>query len=146
MGWVVNATPRPFYPPGKTRYPLYRRLGGPQGRSGQVQKILPHTGFRSQDRPARSESLYRLSYPGPVHFHEYIYIHIYLNLYIKFKFHQNLTKITGTLHEDRYTFLITSHSVLLTMRNDTNKVAENIKTHFVFDRHFTQKLCRYEMM
>ena len=30
-------------PPGKTRYPLYRRLGGPQGRSGQVRKIsLPH--------------------------------------------------------------------------------------------------------
>jgi hypothetical protein len=23
-------------PPGKTRYPLYRRLGGPQGRSGRV--------------------------------------------------------------------------------------------------------------
>jgi len=23
-------------PPGKTGYPLYRRLGGPQGRSGQV--------------------------------------------------------------------------------------------------------------
>ena len=28
--------------PGKeTRYPLYRRLGGPQGRSGRVRKILP---------------------------------------------------------------------------------------------------------
>jgi hypothetical protein len=26
---------------GKTRYPLYRRLGGPQGLSGQVRKILP---------------------------------------------------------------------------------------------------------
>ena len=26
-------------PSGKTRYPLYRRLGGPQGRSAQVQKI-----------------------------------------------------------------------------------------------------------
>jgi hypothetical protein len=25
----------------KTRYPLYRRLGGPQGRYGQVQKKLP---------------------------------------------------------------------------------------------------------
>jgi len=25
--------------PGKTRYPIYRRLGGPQGRSGQVRKI-----------------------------------------------------------------------------------------------------------
>jgi len=38
-GWVVNATSRPLYPPGKTRYPLYRRLGGPQGRSGPVRKI-----------------------------------------------------------------------------------------------------------
>ena len=28
-------------PPGKTRYPLYKRLGGPQGRSGQVRKISP---------------------------------------------------------------------------------------------------------
>jgi len=32
-------------PPGKTRYPLYRRLGGHQGRSGQVQKISPPPGF-----------------------------------------------------------------------------------------------------
>ena len=32
-------------PPGKTRYPLYRRLGGPQGWSGQVQKIFPSPGF-----------------------------------------------------------------------------------------------------
>jgi len=28
-------------PPGKTRYPLYRSLGGPQGRSEQVRKISP---------------------------------------------------------------------------------------------------------
>jgi len=32
-------------PPGKSRYPLYRRLGGPQGRSGQVRKISPPPGF-----------------------------------------------------------------------------------------------------
>ena len=36
--------PAAFYP-GKTRYPLYRRLGGPQGRSGPVRKISPPTGF-----------------------------------------------------------------------------------------------------
>ena len=29
-------------PPGKTRYPLYRRLGGPQGKYGLVRKISPH--------------------------------------------------------------------------------------------------------
>ena len=31
--------------PGKTRYPLYRRVGEPQGRSRQVAKISPPRGF-----------------------------------------------------------------------------------------------------
>ena len=35
-------------PPGKTRYPLYRRLGAPQGRSGQVWKISPPPGSDSR--------------------------------------------------------------------------------------------------
>ena len=39
MGWVVNATPLPLYPWGKSQYPLYRRLDRPQGRSGRVWKI-----------------------------------------------------------------------------------------------------------
>jgi hypothetical protein len=34
-------------PPGKTRYPLYKRLGGLQGRSWQVRKILPPPAFDS---------------------------------------------------------------------------------------------------
>ena len=38
---------------------------GPHGRSGRLCKISPPTGIRSPDRPARSESRYRLSYPGP---------------------------------------------------------------------------------
>ena len=46
--------------PGKTRYPLYRRLGGPQGRYVRVRKISPPPGIRTPDRPARSESLCRL--------------------------------------------------------------------------------------
>jgi hypothetical protein len=32
-------------PPGKTRYPLYRRLRWPQGRSGMLRKITPPPGF-----------------------------------------------------------------------------------------------------
>jgi len=44
-GWGVSFTCRPFLPPGKTRYPLYRRVGEPQGRSGQVRKISPPPGF-----------------------------------------------------------------------------------------------------
>jgi hypothetical protein len=51
---------------GMTRYPLYRRLGGPQGQSGRLQKISPPTEVRSLDHTAHSESLYRLSYPDPL--------------------------------------------------------------------------------
>ena len=49
--------------PGKTRYPFYRRLGGPQGPSGRAENLVL-TGIRTPDRPARSQSLYRLSYPA----------------------------------------------------------------------------------
>jgi hypothetical protein len=45
MGCVVNTTPRPFTQGKESRYPLYRRLGGPQGRSGRVQKISLSAGF-----------------------------------------------------------------------------------------------------
>jgi len=34
-------------PPGKTRYPFYRNLGGPQGRSGRAENLVP-TGIRSR--------------------------------------------------------------------------------------------------
>jgi len=36
-------------PPEKTRYPLFRRLGGPQSRSGQVRKISPPLGFNPRN-------------------------------------------------------------------------------------------------
>jgi len=32
----------------KARYPLYRRLGGPQDRSGSIRKISPPAGFDPQ--------------------------------------------------------------------------------------------------
>ena len=34
-------------PPGKTQYPFYRRLGGPQGRCGRAKNLVP-TGIRSR--------------------------------------------------------------------------------------------------
>ena len=46
-GWGVSVTPRQLFTPGKNQYPLYRRLGGPQGLSGQVRKISPAPGFNT---------------------------------------------------------------------------------------------------
>jgi len=42
-----GSTSRPgrTLPPGKSRYPFYRRLSGPQDRSGQVRKISLPPGF-----------------------------------------------------------------------------------------------------
>ena len=44
------SAPRPgrFTPGKEIRYPLYRRLGGPQSRSGRVRKISPQQGFHSR--------------------------------------------------------------------------------------------------
>ena len=41
------ARPGRTLPPGKTRYPFYRRLGGPQDRSGRAENLVP-TGIRSR--------------------------------------------------------------------------------------------------
>ena len=44
--WSAARTGRTL-PPGKTRYPFYRRLGGPQGRSGRAEILVP-TGILSR--------------------------------------------------------------------------------------------------
>ena len=41
------ARPGRSLPPGKNRYPFCRRLGGPQGRSGRAENLVP-TGIRSR--------------------------------------------------------------------------------------------------
>ena len=41
------ARPGRTLPPGKTWYPFYRRLGGPQGRPGRAESLVP-TGIRSR--------------------------------------------------------------------------------------------------
>jgi hypothetical protein len=45
MGWMVNDVACPLYALDVGRCPFYRRLVGPQGRSGQEQKISPLPGF-----------------------------------------------------------------------------------------------------
>ena len=51
-------------PPGKAWYPLYRMLGGPQGRSGRAENLAPPE-FESRTVQPVAQSLYRLSYAAP---------------------------------------------------------------------------------
>jgi hypothetical protein len=67
---VVSFTHRPLYPQGKSPwYPLDRRLGRPQSRSGRGgedknSQTSPGIEPWNHDRPARSPALYRPSYHG----------------------------------------------------------------------------------
>ena len=64
--WVVSATPRPTYPV-KDPVPVVQETGwapGPVWRG--VENLAPPTGIRSPDSPVLNESLYRLSYSGPL--------------------------------------------------------------------------------
>jgi len=56
------ARPGRILPPGKTRCSFYRRLGGPQDRSGRAENLVL-TGIRSRTVQPVAQSLYRLSYP-----------------------------------------------------------------------------------
>jgi hypothetical protein len=53
----------------------------------------------------------------------------------------------GTLHEDQYKFLIVSHSVLLRLRNVSDKCCrENQSMHFMFNNYFFENCAIYEIM
>ena len=83
--WSV-ARPDRTLPPGKTRYPFYRRLGGLQGRYGRAQNLVP-TAIRSRttqpvvsrytDRATRPTYMYACMYV-----HVYMYVYMYVCVYI----------------------------------------------------------------
>ena len=60
---VVNATPHP--PRESDPVPIIQEAGRAPGPVWTGAENLASTGIRSPDRPSRSESLYRLRYPGP---------------------------------------------------------------------------------
>jgi hypothetical protein len=82
-----------------------------------------------------------------IHFWTYpaqiLYLSIFRKSVEKIQFNYNLTRITGTLHEDQYTFLIISRSILLRMKNVSDKSCrENQNARFVFNNFF-RKSCLF---
>jgi hypothetical protein len=105
MGWVANATPRPLYP---RERPGTHCIGGwldpwagPDG-CGKS-RLLPGFEIRSPDRPALSEPLYRLRYPGPPKCDIYIYIYIYIYVFMYIAQEKNKSLILFGRHEEMKT-------------------------------------------
>ena len=62
-GWVVSSMPRPHFTPGKDPVPILQEAGWAPRPVWTDGKSCPHRDS-IPDRPARSQSLYRLSYPA----------------------------------------------------------------------------------
>ena len=61
-GWGVSVTSRPLFTPGKDPVPIVQEAGWAPGLVWTGAENLAPTGIRSPDRPACSQSLYRLHY------------------------------------------------------------------------------------
>ena len=73
---MVSNTPRPHFTPGKDPVLILQEAGwapGPVWTGGKSR----HHGDSIPDRPARSQLLYRLSYPSHTHTHTHIYVCVY---------------------------------------------------------------------
>ena len=90
--WVVNATPW-LLTPGKDPVLIVQEAGWSQGLVWTGAENLASTGIRSPDHPARSESLYLLSYPGPRVVTAKFILQIHVNSFFK-----ALSKMKSCIH------------------------------------------------
>jgi len=74
-GWVVSSTPRPHFTPGKDLLPILQEAGWAPGPVWTGRNSRPHRDS-IPERPARSQSLYRLSYLS----HNFIFYILYFNV------------------------------------------------------------------
>ena len=65
-GWGVSVTTGPLFTPAEDPVPIVQEAGWAPGPVWTGAENLVPTGIRSPDRPASSQSLYRLRYASPI--------------------------------------------------------------------------------
>ena len=93
-GRVVSSMPWTYFTPGKEQVPIVQEAAWAPGLVWTGRKSRP-TGIRSQDRPARSQSLYRLSYPA----HQFNIYPAHSQFLIRFKWKVLTIECSGTVHK-----------------------------------------------
>jgi hypothetical protein len=85
-GQGVSVTPRPLFTPGNDPVPIVQEAGWAPGHVWTCAENLAPKGIRPPDRPARSQSLYRLSYRAHHDTNKEIYkINTLLNTVMQFE-------------------------------------------------------------
>jgi len=92
-GWVVSSSPRPRFTSWKDPVSILKETVWAPGAVWTGGKFLPHRDS-IPDSPARSQSLYRLSYQAHTHTHTHIYIYFLLELLMSkfWPFHSTVTE------------------------------------------------------
>ena len=154
-GWVVNSTPRPHFTPGKDPVPIVQEAGWAPGPVWTGGKSRPHRDS-VPDRPSRSQSLYRLSYPThyiTIRIHKYnntrytIYkikqkhtkhkYNIYIYIYSDKKWNQKNTK----KYDNRKTNISSKlHMIYVSSNNVRHPVPKTFTTLHPTTLHYT---CRH---
>ena len=94
-GWVVSSMPRPTLPPGKTRCPFYRRLGGPQGWSGRAKNLVA-TGILSRTvQPVVSRYTDWATRP-PIYIYNSLFIYVYIYIWTNNYTNQQTNQLMAT--------------------------------------------------
>jgi len=73
-GWGVSVTPLSLFTPGKEPVPIVQEAGWDPEPVWISAENLASTGIWSPDRPAHSQSLYRLSYPAQIDVEDFLQI------------------------------------------------------------------------
>ena len=123
-GWVVSSKPRPHFTPGKDPMPVLKEAGWAPGPVWTEGKSRPHRDS-IPDRPAHSQSLYRLSYPA----HTAI----------------NKTLICTNRNQSPSAEVISSLSILTTppiYLSQETVLPEICPQNYIFSRQLTRQLCR----
>jgi len=90
-GWVVSSTPWSHFTPRKDPVPILQEAGWAPGPVWTGGKSRPHRGSLP-DRPARSQLLYRLSYPAHTHTHTHTHTRRHISKY-RSRQQQNSTSV-----------------------------------------------------
>ena len=96
-GWSAPSSGR--FTPGKHPAPIVQEAGWASGPAWTGTENLAPTGSRSPERPARSESLHRLSYAGRriIHITPLCYVNLYLFEPIIFIARRNYIRYNSTI-------------------------------------------------
>jgi hypothetical protein len=106
VGWGVSVTPRPLFTPRKDPVPIAQEAGWAPGPVWTGAENLAHTGIRSPDGPARSQSLYRLSYPAHMKTNVHLRFHL-AEFFLEWEIFR--TKILGK-NQNTYVIVNSSYS------------------------------------